>query len=74
MLMIPRGPCWVVTLIYPPGTIGPYEVLIDGERALATRRIFRTVEEACRYRDGIAKCYQAKYHKVQGVMVFSEEA
>ncbi len=69
MIMMPQGECWVVTLIYPQDGFG--NILIEGERALATRRIFRTEAEAIHYADGIADCYQAKHHKVQGVMVFS---
>ncbi len=70
MLMMPQGECWVVTMIYPVYDTTPHMV-IEGERALATRRIFRSEAEAIHYADGIAECYQAKYHKVQGVMVFS---
>ena len=69
MLMMPQGICYVVSMIYPKDS-GFDGMAIEGERALATRRIFRTWEEAAHYRSGIAKCFSPRYHKVQGIQVF----
>jgi len=70
MLMMPQGTCYVVTMIYPKNC-GFDGLAIEGERALATRRIFRTWEEAEHYRSGIAQVFSPQYHKVQGIEVFS---
>ena len=71
--MLPQGRCFIVTMIYPKDQ-GFEDMAISGHRAMATRRIFRNRAEAEHYAGGVAKCFKAKVHQIQGVVVYSDEA